>query len=52
MVKLKTKEEIELMQEGGRRLKEVIRELMPQIRAGITTSQIDKSAEILLRKME
>jgi len=38
------------MKEGGRRLKEVVRELRPQIKAGMTTAQIDKIAESLIVK--
>ena len=51
MVKLKTKEEIEVMKEGGRRLREVVKELFPQIKAGMTTKQIDNKAEELIIKM-
>jgi len=51
MIKLKTKEEIEIMIEGGRRLREVVKELMPQIKAGVKTSQIDKQVEELIVKM-
>jgi len=50
MIRLKTKEEIEIMKEGGRRLKEVVRELMPTIRAGMTTNQVDKKAEELIKR--
>ena len=51
MVKLKTKEEIEIMKEGGRKLREVVKELLPQIKAGMTTKQIDNNAEELIIKM-
>ena len=51
MVKLKTKEEIEVMKEGGRRLREVVKELFLQIKAGMTTKQIDNKAEELIIKM-
>ena len=44
MIRLKTKEEIEVIKEGGRRLREVIKELLPQIKAGVTTKQIDNKA--------
>ncbi|OGK25090.1 type I methionyl aminopeptidase [Candidatus Roizmanbacteria bacterium RIFCSPLOWO2_01_FULL_37_13] len=51
MIKLKIKEEIGIMKEGGRRLREVVKELIPQIKAGITTKQIDNKAEKLIIKM-
>jgi len=51
MIRLKTKEEIEVIKEGGRRLREVIKELLPQIKAGVTTKQIDNKAAELIRKM-
>lgn len=51
MIKLKTKKEIEIIEEGGRRLREVIRYLIPQIKAGITTKQINNEAERLIMKM-
>ena len=44
MIKLKTKEEIAVMREGGKRLREVVKQLRPQIEAGKTTGQIDKEA--------
>lgn len=50
MIKLKTKQEIEIMKEGGRRLREVVRELVLQIKTGMKTVQIDKLAEELIRK--
>ncbi len=50
MVKLKSQEEIEIMQEGGKRLKTVVKELIPQIKAGITTNEIDRTAEFLIKK--
>lgn len=50
MIKFKTKEEIEIMKEGGRRLREVVKELVPQIKAGISTNQIDQIAEKLILK--
>lgn len=50
MIKLKTKEEIGIMKEGGKRLKEVVKDLMPQIKAGMTTNDIDRKAEDLIKK--
>ncbi len=51
MIKYKSAEEIKIMQEGGLRLQKVVRELMPQIKVGMTTLQIDNEAEKLIRKM-
>ncbi len=50
MVNLKTKEEIEIMVEGGRRLKMVVSELIPLIKPGITTKEIDDHSERLIKK--
>ncbi len=50
MIKLKTKEEIEIMKEGGVRLKKVVKELLPIIKVGISTKEIDKEAEKLIKK--
>ncbi|OGK09893.1 type I methionyl aminopeptidase [Candidatus Roizmanbacteria bacterium RIFCSPHIGHO2_01_FULL_35_10] len=50
MIKLKTQEEIGIMREGGNRLRKVIKELMPGIKAGMTTNEIDKKAEELITK--
>lgn len=51
MIYLKSEEEIEVMREGGRRLREVVKEFIPQIKAGVKTSQIDNEAEKLIKKM-
>ena len=51
MIKLKTKAEIETIKEGGRRLREVVKEFFPQIKAGMTTKQIDNKAEELIINM-
>lgn len=48
MIHLKTKEELQIMQEGGRILKEVVKELTPLIKAGITTDEIDRKAAELI----
>ncbi len=50
MIKLKKKEEIEIMREGGRRLREIVRLLSTKIKAGVTTNEIDYEAEKLIRK--
>ncbi len=50
MIHLKTEEEIKIMKEGGKRLKNIVREFMPTIRAGMTTKEIDEKAESLIGK--
>ena len=50
MIRLKTAEEITVMAEGGARLREVMRSLVPNIHSGMTTKQIDREAERLIRK--
>src|SRR3989339_266632 len=48
MVNLKTDNEIEVMAEGGRRLKLVVKDLLPLIKPGISTKEIDDKAEELI----
>lgn len=48
MVNLKTDNEIEDMAEGGRRLKIVVKDLLPLIKPGISTKEIDDQAEKLI----
>lgn len=48
MIKLKKQREIEIMTESGIRLRKVVRKLIPQIKIGKTTKQIDKEAEKLI----
>lgn len=50
MVNLKSTQEIVIMTEGGRKLKNVVEDLLPLIRAGITTKEIDNRAEELIKK--
>jgi methionyl aminopeptidase len=50
MIKLKTKEEIEVMAQGGKRLGEVLRALEEATRAGVTTKQLDRLAYQLIHK--
>lgn len=52
MIRLKTKEEIEIMKEGGKRLRQVVKELLPVIQVGTSTEQIDKEAERLIKKYD
>ncbi len=51
MIHYKTEQEIELMKEGGKRLKEVVRKLKTTIQIGVTTEQIDNKAEQLIVSM-
>lgn len=50
MIYLKTKEEIEKMIEGGKRLRQVVQELKKIVKPGISTFEIDKLAEELIIK--
>lgn len=50
MINLKTTEEIKIMKEGGKRLRKVVEVLMPKIKVGITTKEIDDIAEELILK--
>ena len=50
MIHLKSPQEITVMKEGGRRLKLVVKELLPLIKAGVTTREIDTRAEKLIRE--
>jgi len=50
MVNLKSDEEISIMAEGGKRLKAVVKDLLPLIKVGITTKEIDDRAEELIKK--
>ncbi|MEK7177299.1 MAG: M24 family metallopeptidase, partial [Patescibacteria group bacterium] len=49
MVHLKSSQEIAVMAEGGKRLKAVIADLLPLIKVGITTKEIDDRAEQLIK---
>ncbi len=48
MIKLKTPEEILIMQEGGRKLRTVVKELLSKIKPRVTTKYIDEEAERLI----
>ncbi|MEO6508907.1 MAG: type I methionyl aminopeptidase [Patescibacteria group bacterium] len=50
MIHLKTREEIEIMRECGKKLTASIEELLPSIKAGVTTLEIDQEAERLIIK--
>lgn len=48
MIYLKNEKEIEIMREGGKRLRAVVSDLLPKIKVGMTTEQIDNEAERLV----
>jgi len=50
MIDLKSEEEIKIMQEGGRRLKKVVGELLPTIKSRMTTLTIEEKADSLIKK--
>ena len=50
MIHLKSESEIELMKEGGIILKKVVWDLLPKIKVGATTIEIDETAEKLIYK--
>lgn len=52
MINLKTTNEIEIMKEGGRRLRKVVTELIPLIKPGISTQEINNEAEKLIKKYQ
>lgn len=47
---IKTKEEIEILREGGKRLARILSTLRDAIRPGVTTGELDKLAEKLMRE--
>mgnify|MGYP005850463633 CR=1 FL=1 len=50
MIKLKTKEEITLIKEAGKRLRKVVNQLKKEIEVGITTNYINEKAQNLIKK--
>jgi len=50
MIYIKTKGEIEIMKEGGRRLRQVIQYLLPTVKEGLTTARINEKAESLIKE--
>lgn len=50
MVKLKTEEEIDIMVQGGKKLRIVVAKLIPSVKPGVSTEEIDKKAEELIKK--
>lgn len=51
MIIIKTKEQIETLREGGRRLSEVLHKVRAQVRPGVSTYELDKYAEKLIKDM-
>ena len=50
MIIFKNNKEIEIMKEGGRRLKKVVNQLLPQIKIGMTTKEVDRIATKLIKE--
>ena len=50
MITIKTKEEIEIMREGGKILVKIMKELGKKVQPGITTKELDRLAESLILK--
>jgi len=50
MITIKTSEEIQIMTEGGKILAKIMEELEKQVKAGITTKELDRAAEALILK--
>jgi methionyl aminopeptidase len=50
MINIKTKEEIEIMAKAGRILAQIMKELTARVKPGITTKELDKTAEGLVLK--
>jgi len=48
MIPIKTKEEIEIMAEGGKILAKIMKELVKKVKPGITTKELDRLAESLI----
>ncbi len=50
MTLVKTKQEIEIMRQGGKILAQIMKELEEKVKPGITTNHLDKVAEDLVFK--
>ena len=50
MINLKTREEIEIMKQGGKILQKTIAKVLPLVKPGVTTSYLDKTAESILKE--
>lgn len=52
MALIKTEKEIELMAEAGRKLALILAELKKEVRAGITTAELDKKTRALIKELK
>lgn len=50
MIRIKTKEEIKIMAEGGKKLSRILKFLIKKAKSGVRTKEIDKIAESLIKK--
>lgn len=50
MIPIKTSQEIEKMREGGKILAKILEEIKKEVKSGITTLELDKRAEELIKK--
>lgn len=50
-ITLKTKEEIAIMKEGGKIMAEVMKKLEKKVKPGVTTGELDRTAEVLILKL-
>jgi len=48
MIQLKTKEEIAILRQGGKRHARIMKELVDMVRPGLVTSELNKAAEMLI----
>lgn len=48
MIRLKTKEEIEVLREGGKRLAHILEQVAREVRPGVTTSELDELGHRLM----
>lgn len=51
MIQLKTKEEIEILREGGKRLAELVQTIADKVEPGVTTAELDKLAKKMIKDM-
>lgn len=51
MIKLKTKEEIEILREGGQRLAQILQTLKAMVRPGLVTAELDDKARELIKEL-
>src|SRR3989344_8518422 len=50
MINIKTEDEIKIMQEAGKILANVLKEIEKQVKPGVTTLELDRAAEALILK--